>query len=46
MLRVGPSRTGRDRVARDRPGPEREPGGVKQFDREGAVTGPGSGSEA
>ena len=30
MLRVGPSRTGRDRVARDRPGPEREPGGVKR----------------
>ena len=30
MLRVGPSRTGRDRVDRDRPGPEREPGGVRR----------------
>ena len=47
VLRVGPSRTGRDRVARDRPGPERVPGGVKWRDRvrdEAAVTGPGSGS--
>ena len=30
VLRVGPSRTGRDRVARDRPGPEGVPGGVKK----------------
>jgi hypothetical protein len=33
VLRVGPSRSGGDRVARDRPGPPRVPGGVKRLVR-------------
>jgi len=37
-IRVGPSQTGRDRAARDRPGPRRVPGGVKRC----AVSEPGA----